>query len=149
MICLFSLQEKRRVPRTIENTAILDETVLLPNDEEVIQDDRTDEFSLTFCPHALPKVLITSSDRPSLKTHLFMKELGKCIPNSNVKLRNGVDIKKIVPLAVGRDYTTLIIVNEDRKIPNGLLLVHLPEGPSMYFKVTSFRRGYEIKVSKI
>ena len=78
-----------------------------------------------------------------------MKEINKCIPNSDVRLRKGLNIKKIIPRAVDEGYTSILIVNEDRKEPNGLLIITLPEGPSAYFKLTSFKRGYDIKVSSI
>ena len=75
-----------------------------------------------------------------------MRELCKCIPNSEVRLRKGIDVKKIVTQAVEREYTDILVVNEDRKMPNGLLLVHLPDGPTAHFKVSNFKRGYDIKV---
>jgi ribosome production factor 1 len=34
-------------------------------------------------------------------------------------------------------YTDLIVVNEDRKEPNGLLIMHLPNGPTLNFKLSS------------
>ena len=76
-----------------------------------------------------------------------MRELSKCIPNSEVRVRKGIDVKAVVVQAVERDYTDILVVNEDRKLPNGLLIIHLPEGPTAHFKVTSFKRGYDIKVS--
>lgn len=136
----------KEVPRTIENTRIPDETVVLPDDEEILQDERSDKFAAYFDRSATPKVLITSADRPSLQTNLLMRGLQKCIPNSVVRVRRNVDVKKIIPLAVARDFTDVLIVNEDRKSPNGLLVIHLPEGPTAHFKLSSFRRGYDIKV---
>ena len=133
------------MPRTIENSRVLDETVFQSNDAEVLHDDVTDEFAATTSGE--PKVLITSSDRPSLQSNLLMKELNKCIPNSDVRIRRGINIKKIVPRAVEEGYTSLLVVNEDRKLPNGLLIINLPEGPSAYFKLSNFKRGYNIKVS--
>lgn len=124
---------------------IADETRIL-DDSEVTQDDNTDEFAAYFDCTIPSKVLITSSERPSLKSHLLMKELKKCIPNSDIRLRNNIEVKKIIPQAISRDYTNILIINEDRKMPNGLLIVHLPEGPSALFKLSSFRRGYNIKV---
>ena len=76
-----------------------------------------------------------------------MKELSSCIPNSEIRLRKGAEVKKFLPFAARRGYTAVIIVNEDNKVPNGVLVVHLPEGPSLHFKVSSFRRGYDIRVS--
>ena len=117
-----------------------------PEDQEGIQDGECDEFAAYFTGSVTPKVLITSSNRPSLKSHLLMRELAKCIPNSHIKLRNGIDLKRAIPSAESRGYTAVIVVNEDRKLPNGMLIVQLPEGPSAHFKVSSFKRGYDIKV---
>ena len=75
-----------------------------------------------------------------------MRELCKCIPNSEIRLRRSIDIKKIVFQAAEREYTDILVVNEDKKLPNGLLIIHLPDGPTAHFKVTSFKRGYDIKV---
>ena len=91
-------------------------------------------------------MLIISVTKPSSKTHLLMRELYTCIPNSERRDRKGVDLKKIIPEAIKRDYTDILVVNEDRKVPNGLLLIHLPDGPTAHFKVTNFKRGYDIKV---
>ena len=115
----------------------------------MLQDEKTDEFSSYFDRSSSPKVLILSSIRPSLQTHLLMRELHNCIPASEIKLRGRVDVKKIIPEAVEREYTDILIVNEDRKIPNGLLIIHLPEGPTAHFKLSSFKRGYDIKVGKM
>ena len=38
----------------------------------------------------------------------------------------------------------MIVVNEDFKTPSGLLLIHLPDGPTAYFRLTSIRTGREI-----
>ena len=131
------------MPRTIENSRVVDETRVQPNDAETMQEESTDNLAKA----AEPQVLITSSHRPSLRSNLLMKELNKCIPNSSIKLRNAVTVKKIVPRAIEEGYTSILIINEDRKMPNGLLIINLPDGPSAYFKLSSFRRGYDIRVS--
>lgn len=136
----------KEIPKTIETCRIPDETIVLPDDEETLQDEKTDEFSAYFDRRVTPKILITSVDKPSLKSHLFMRELCKCIPNSDARLRRGTELKKAVVQATERGYTDILVVNEDRKIPNGLLIVHLPDGPTAHFKVSSFKRGYDIKV---
>ena len=125
---------------------MFDGPVVSLDDKETLQDEANDEFSGHFSCISSPKVLVTSSIRPSLKTHLLIREFCYCIPNSSILLRTGFDLKKLVSEANSRDYTDIIIINEDRKIPNGILIVHLPEGPSAHFKLSSFRRGYEIKV---
>ncbi|CAI8035477.1 Ribosome production factor 1 [Geodia barretti] len=115
-------------PRTIENTRVVDETVVVPDDEEVIQDEKTDEFAGYFDHRVTPKVLLLTVKKPSGKTVLLLNELNKCIPNSEFKLRWGAELKKVIPEAVERDFTDILVVNEDQKRPNGLVAIHLPSG---------------------
>lgn len=56
------------------------------------------------------------------RTNKFCKELKLTIPNSEIKYRRGLDLKKIIPQAKERGYTDIIIVNEDRKEPSILCL---------------------------
>jgi ribosome production factor 1 len=43
-----------------------------------------------------------------------------------------------------QDFTDVIVVNEDFKTPSGLLLVHLPDGPTAYFRLTSMRTRKQV-----
>lgn len=51
----------RPIPRTIENTRELDETVCKPDDEELFAGNDADEFSCILKEECTPKVLITTS----------------------------------------------------------------------------------------
>ena len=62
------------------------------------------------------------------------------------RLRWGAELKKVIPEAVERDFTDILVVNEDQKRPNGLVAIHLPSGPTAHFKLTGFKRGYDIRV---
>lgn len=135
----------KQVPRTIDNTRVADETIVEPQDEEVLNDEETDEFAAYFRCEVVPKVLITSSDRSKVKTVQFMKELQHIIPNSEVRVRKGIDLKKIIPQAKERGFTALVVVNEDKKMPNGIVISHLPDGPTAHFKLTSVKLGRTIK----
>jgi len=59
------------VPKTLENTREFDETIVNPDDQEVIEDEATDEFAQYF-NGAPPKVLISTSDRPTHVRLLFV-----------------------------------------------------------------------------
>lgn len=52
------------------------------------------------------------------KTLQFVEELNRIIPNSEIFVRRGYDLKKIIPEAAKRGFTALIAVNEDRKVPS-------------------------------
>ncbi|XP_042320259.1 ribosome production factor 1 [Sceloporus undulatus] len=133
------------IPKTIENQRVYDETTVDPNDEEVTLDEATDEFAPYFNRQTVPKILITTSDRPRGRTVRFCEQLSTCIPNSHVYYRRGLALKRIIPQCISRDFTDVIVINEDRKIPNGLVLSHLPEGPTAHFRMSSVRLRKQIK----
>ncbi|XP_073259443.1 ribosome production factor 1-like [Porites lutea] len=135
----------KQVPRTIDNTRVADDTIVEPEDHEVRNDEESDQLATYFRCEMVPKVLITSSDRSKLKTVRFMEELQRLIPNSEIRVRKGLDLKKIIPQAKEKGFTALIVVNEDRKVPNGVVISHLPDGPTAYFKLSSIKLGKEIR----
>uniref|UniRef100_A0A3B4AB11 Ribosome production factor 1 n=1 Tax=Periophthalmus magnuspinnatus TaxID=409849 RepID=A0A3B4AB11_9GOBI len=135
----------KEVPKTIENQRVYDETTVDPDDEEVKFDEETDEFAAYFNRLTNPKVLITTSDRPRGRTVRFCEQLATVIPNAHVYYRRGLALKRIIPQCIARDFTYLMVINEDRKMPNGLVLCHLPDGPTAHFKVSSVRLRKEIK----
>ena len=51
-----------------------------------------------------------------------MEELQRVIPNSEIRVRKGLDLKKIIPQAKEKGFTALIVVNEDRKVPSILVI---------------------------
>jgi len=132
-------------PKTIDNQREKEDTMVDPTDAEVILDEDTDELSAYFKDRKTPKVLITTCDKPRSRTMKFAKQLQKSIPNSFVFYRKGLPIKKIVPQCVEKEFTDIIVINEDRKTPNGMLLCHLPDGPTAHFKITNVRLRREIR----
>ncbi|KAL4236639.1 Ribosome production factor 1 [Mactra antiquata] len=135
----------KQTPKTIESMRVADETMVNPEDEEVQIDEAQDEMAPYFNRETNPKILLTTCDRPGLRTRKFCKELEKLIPNTEFLFRRGLDLKKIVPQALSKDFTDLIVVNENRKIPNGIVISHLPDGPTAHFKVSNVKLTREIK----
>ncbi|KAF7665919.1 hypothetical protein LDENG_00127070 [Lucifuga dentata] len=135
----------KEVPKTIENQRVYDETTVDPEDEEVAFDEGTDEFSAYFNGLINPKVLITTSDRPRGRTVRFCEQLAAVIPQAHVYYRRGLALKRVIPQCISRGFTYLMVINEDRKVPNGLVLSHLPDGPTAHFKVSSVRLRKELK----
>lgn len=135
--------EPKQVPHTLESLREKDETTVTDLESEqnaAVRDDLDhDEFSDYYRHSYEPKVLITYSDNPMKKTRIFGRELTRIIPNSTSLYRNRSGVKKIVKSAITKGYTDLLIVNENRKEPNGLLLVHLPDGPTAHFKISNVK----------
>ncbi|XP_059170487.1 ribosome production factor 1-like [Physella acuta] len=135
----------KKKPKTIESMRVPDETMVDPAHQETQIDLELDEMAPYFRQETSPKILITTCDRPKKKTNSFCKELKKVIPNSVIKYRRGLDLKKIVPQAIERDFTDLIVINEDAGEPNGLVLCHLPNGPTAEFKMMNVKLCKELK----
>ncbi|KAJ3326396.1 Ribosome production factor 1 [Gonapodya sp. JEL0774] len=135
---------KKNVPKTLDNTREFDETVV-GDDDEVLKEEEIDEFASYFRDGIQPNILVTTSRRPAKAVYEFSNELCDVFPNCTfVKRGSTEEVKKLVQLAIQRDYTDLIIINEDKKVPNALTLVHLPHGPTAYFRLTSIRLSADI-----
>lgn len=134
---------------TIESLREKDQTVIGnlndSDNEEVKKEFDNDEFSEYYNMSYEPKVLITYSDNPCSKTRGFAKELCHIIPNALATTRHRSSVKKICESATREEYTDVLIINEDRKKVNGLLLIHLPNGPTAHFKVSNVKLTTDIK----
>lgn len=115
------------------------------DNEELVKELELDEFSAYFAREYEPKVLITFSDNPTTKTRKFGLELSRIFPNALVKIRNRSSTKRICKSAIRESYSDVLIINEDRRKPSGLLLIHLPGGPTAHFKVSNVRLTTDIK----
>ncbi|KOX73741.1 putative ribosome production factor 1, partial [Melipona quadrifasciata] len=142
----------KQVPHTIESLREKDETTVTGDlddeeNEELKVDFEHDEFA-TYYEHAYePKVLITFSDNPTRKNRIFGRELTRIIPNSISLYRNRSGVKKMVKSAIARNFTDIVIVNEDQCKPNGILIIHLPDGPTAHFKLSNVKLTTDLKRS--
>ena len=91
-------------------------------------DISTDPFASYFSPPAAedgsiptPKVLITTSQKATRVTYEFCDELVDVFPGAEFKRRQrgqGFEIGRIAGWAAKRGYSSLLVVNEDRKTPS-------------------------------
>lgn len=95
-----------------------------------------------------PKVLITTSINGTL--HDEAELLTSFFPNS-VYIRRSAhfhahkySIREISAFAANRDYTTVVVLNEDQKKPYGLDIVHLPHGPMFHFSISNWVEGAKL-----
>ncbi|KAF8659863.1 hypothetical protein AX16_001747 [Volvariella volvacea WC 439] len=151
-------RQAENVPHTLDNMREFDPSIL-PNDpstslaaqEELAADMAADVFAEYFTsiddPSIPPKVLITTSPKASRATYDFCDELVGIFPGAEFIRRRkgkGFEIGWIAAWAGGRGYKHLIVVNEDMKKPNAVTLVHLPHGPSAFFRLTSIELTKQI-----
>ncbi|KAJ0111667.1 hypothetical protein Patl1_00725 [Pistacia atlantica] len=135
----------RMVPRTIENTREPDETVCRPDDDELFAGNDADEFSSVLKHDRTPKILITTCRFNSTRGPAFISELLTVIPNAHYFKRGTYDMKKIVEYANNKDFTSIIVVHTNRRDPDALLVIGLPDGPTAHFKLSKLVLRKEIK----
>lgn len=99
-------------------------------------------------PPKVPKVLITTSINSTL--HEEAQILMSIFPNSEYIRRSAhryghkYSVREICKFASNREYTAVLVLNEDQKKPNRLTVVHLPEGPTLTFSVNNWVPGKKL-----
>ncbi len=132
------------VPKTIDSMREVDETIVL-QDEEVLEDEEQDEFKGYFKEGITPKLLVTTTRHCSGALQTFTEEFTDIFPNSTfVKRGTQFSVKRIIELAIKREYTDLLIVGEEKRKPSTLTVIHLPDGPTAHFKLSSAKLCKEI-----
>jgi len=80
-----------------------------------------------------PKILITTSRDPSSRLVQFAKEVKLVLPNAQRVNRGGMVLPEIVATCRSHDFTDVVVLHEHRGEPDGLVISHLPFGPTAYF----------------
>lgn len=129
----------KRETRTIDNNCGFADTL---KEQDAQQDD---PFTCYFDREKDPKLLMTTVDHPRTKTIRFCQEFSRTIPNTEFKFRKNCSIKGTMKAAHQRGYTHLLVVNQDARKPNGILMIHLPDGPTANFKLSSVKYHKDIR----
>ena len=137
---------KENVTKTIDNMRVYDETIAKAG-EEVEEEDELDlmKFFNTNHHDHPPKILLTTNVNAKKAAYEFANVLIEILPNVQfVKRKFGIKLKEIAEMCNKRNFTDMVIINEDKKKVTGLTFMHLPEGPTFYFKISSY-----VEVKKI
>lgn len=91
-----------------------------------------------------PKVVVTTSHNPSSRLKQFAKELRLMFPNSQRLNRGNYVMAQLVHACRVNDVTDLIIIHEHRGDPDGLVVCHLPYGPTASFSISNTVMRHDI-----
>ncbi|KAF2854248.1 Brix-domain-containing protein [Plenodomus tracheiphilus IPT5] len=108
------------------------------------------KFPQLFDPQPEPKILITTSINSTL--HKEADILTSLFPNSTYIRRTAnfhahkYSVREIAQFASAREYTALVVLMqaEHEKKPDGLDVIHLPNGPHFHFSVTNWIEGKKL-----
>ncbi|RMX61544.1 hypothetical protein pdam_00013717 [Pocillopora damicornis] len=91
-----------------------------------------------------PKIMITTSHSPSSRLKQFAKELRLIFPNSQRLNRGNYVMSQLIQACRANEVTDLILVHEHRGEPDGLVVSHLPFGPTAYFTLSNTVMRHDI-----
>mmetsp|Transcript_9635 Transcript_9635/g.18790 ORF Transcript_9635/g.18790 Transcript_9635/m.18790 type:complete len:289 (-) Transcript_9635:1160-2026(-) len=92
-----------------------------------------------------PRILLTTSRKPSSRLLQFLKELKIVIPNSVRTNRGNYIMKDLVDIALKYEFSDLIILHEHRGMPDGIIISHMPSGPTAYFGLTEVVLRHDLR----
>lgn len=129
---------KENVPASIEGKRVFDETLGAEFEGE-------DEFKQYFNTGKDPKIVLTTNFNARKEAYEFADMLMDFLPNVTfVKRKKDYTMKDMAKFCSNREYTDLIIINEDKRKVTGITFIRLPEGPSFYFSISSIVNGKKI-----
>ena len=142
-------KNKKYVPKqatkTIDSMREKDETLFDENDKEIKEALENDEYKNYFNNEYSPQILLTTSIAHTGGIFRFIKELKNFIPNSYFYYRKKFDLGTIMKSSIEKGFTDILVVTERLRKPYKLLLIHLPNGPTMEFKLFNVVYQDEIK----
>jgi ribosome production factor 1 len=95
-----------------------------------------------------PKILITTSLNATI--HKEAQDIATLFPNSHYIPRSAhrhghkYSVREICKFAANREFTAVVVVNEDQKKPDRLTIVHLPLGPTLTYTISHYMPGKKI-----
>lgn len=141
-----SLDDNKDIPKDLRHGALsLLKTADIDQEDadELTTSYQDDEYRWAGVEN--PSVVITTSREPSSKLKIFAKELKLIFPNSKRINRGSYEMKQLVESCKANDATDLIIAHETRGNPDGLIICHLPFGPTAYFQLTNVVMRHDIE----
>ncbi|TYH67765.1 hypothetical protein ES332_D06G210400v1 [Gossypium tomentosum] len=143
-----ALEEGKPIPTELRNeeAALRQEIDLEDNYTSIPKTHIDDEYANATVRD--PKILLTTSRDPSAPLIQFVKELKFVLPNAERMNRGGQVISEIIESCRAHEFTEVILVHEHRGIPDGLIISHLPFGPTAYFGLLNVVTRHDIKDKK-
>lgn len=140
-----ALREGKPIPTELRaEEAALRHDIELEDEETKVQKTHIDdEYAVAGVKD--PKICVTTSRDPSSRLKMFVKEVRLLFPNSQRINRGNTKIDELVAACRKHDFSDLILVQENRGEPVGLVVVHLPYGPTAYFGMSSVVMRHDIE----
>jgi len=139
----YALDEGKPIPTELrKDESELRKLVAYDDKNAAVTDHMDDEYRWAGVED--PKLMVTTSHNPSSRLKQFAKEMKLILPNSQRLNRGNYVLSQLVSACKANDVTDLIILHEHRGEPDGLILCHLPFGPTAYFSLSNTVMRHDI-----
>nr|XP_039251553.1 U3 small nucleolar ribonucleoprotein protein IMP4-like [Styela clava] len=139
-----SLDENKIIPTELRKDALALQSELEFDDKGAagVSNSIDDEYRWVGVED--PKIMITTSHDPSSKLKQFAKEIKLMFPNAQRLNRGNHEMKALISACKANDVTDFIVLHEHRGEPDGLIISHLPHGPTTYFNMSNCIMRHDI-----
>lgn len=140
----YALDEGKSIPTELRKDEAELRKLIAYDDTKhaVVTDHMDDEYRWAGVED--PKLMVTTSHDPSSRLKQFAKEMKLILPNSQRLNRGNYVLSQLVSACKANDVTDLIILHEHRGEPDGLIISHLPFGPTAYFSLSNTVMRHDI-----
>jgi U3 small nucleolar ribonucleoprotein protein IMP4 len=142
------LENGDKIPKELksEEQALRREMALLGSKDIALKNIQDDEYQMSGIED--PKLLLTTSVDASSRLKAFAKEIKLIFPNCTRVNRGQTGVKALVESARNNGVTDIIVVHETRGEPDGLIVSHMPYGPTTYFALYNTVLRHDITTKK-
>uniref|UniRef100_A0A5S6Q491 Brix domain-containing protein n=1 Tax=Trichuris muris TaxID=70415 RepID=A0A5S6Q491_TRIMR len=139
-----ALEDGKKIPTELQSDALklLEQSEWLDDGGEGVVSHVDDEYR--WAGVSDPKIVITTSHNPSTKLKQFAKEMKLFFPNCQRINRGQYEMKKLVEACRANDVTDFILLQENRGVPDGITICHLPFGPTAFFTLSNVVMRHDV-----
>ena len=131
------LEKEVPMTKTIDNQRETDETYINDEDEDLIEENKNDEYASYFNNEYEPQIMITTAVKYTSSVFKLIKELTDSLPNCYFYYRKNFTLKEILEFAKEKKFSDVIVIRERLRQPYRMIITHLPEGPTIEFKISN------------
>lgn len=147
---------KKEIEKNEENTSLVQSKKFYKKNKDLIHSIEADDIE-THIPYSIvddeyrqlnytePKIIMTTSRDCSNRLQQFMQELRLIFPNSYKLNRGNLVLKELVEIAKEKEFTDIILLHENKGQPDGMIISHLPFGPTIYIGLFNVVLRHDIK----
>lgn len=127
----------KQEPITIESARVYDAETGRPLTGEEIR-EISDEFSPTLSGEVKPRVVVTTGIKPTEVSLDFVAEWLPVCPGCTYFERHDTSIAEFANKAAEKGFTDVVIIKDSKDKLQTFTHVHLPNGPTAVYKLSSF-----------